>query len=301
MNKTQTIIPDNETHWLQLRSKDITSTEISALFGCSPYSTAFELWHIKRQELTLALEPNERMLWGTRLQDAIAGGLGDDQGWHLRKVPEYMREPELRMGSSFDFFIGEDGILEVKNVDSLAFRNGWLMDGDSVEAPPHIELQIQHQLAVSGRKFAYIGALVGGNRAVLLKREPDPEIASSIRSQIKQFWHSIKEGLPPAPDFEKDAQFISQLYSQAEPGKLLDARKDSSLALLGVGYRSLGEQIKDLEAKRDGVKAQILMAIGDHEKVLGENFTIAANVVPPARVEYDRKAYRQFRVNWKTK
>ena len=37
----------SEQAWLQQRAKDVTSTEVSALFGLSPYMTEFELWHRK--------------------------------------------------------------------------------------------------------------------------------------------------------------------------------------------------------------------------------------------------------------
>jgi putative phage-type endonuclease len=295
----ETILPSSEEHWLKLRTRDVTSTEVSCLFGCSPYSTLFELWHRKKQGHVIELEPNERMLWGSRLQDAIANGIAEDQGWSVRKAPEYIRHPELRMGSSFDFFIAEDGILEVKNVDSLAFRDGWIVDGETVEAPPHIELQVQHQLALTRRKFAYIGALIGGNRTVLLRREPDPDIISSIHQALKKFWLSIDEDQPPAPDFEKDASFIAELYSHAEPGKTLSAHTDDELSELAYSYHELGQKIKELEAKRDGVKAQMLMRIGEAEKVLSDLFTITANLVGPSKVSFERKGYRCFRVNWR--
>ena len=297
----ETIMPESRQHWLRLRAQNINSTEVAALFGCSPYSTAFELWHRKRQAAIEELEPNERMLWGRRLEEAIARGLGQDQGWAIRHAPEYIHHTQLRMGSSFDYFIGEDGILEIKNVDSLAFKNHWLGEGDSLEAPPHIELQVQHQLALTGRKFAYIGALVGGNRAVLVKREPDLEVIMSIHARIKNFWASIEQGSAPLADFEKDAGFISQLYSQAKTGKVLDASNNSELMLLTQDYRSLSDQIKELELRREAAKAQILIEIGDHEKVIGEEWSLSAGMVPAKRIEFDRKTYRNFRINWKTK
>src|SRR3990172_11795006 len=119
----ETIKPKNEAEWLSLRMKDITSTEISALFGISPYSTEFELWHRKKNKLYVDFEETERMTWGLRLQNAIAKGIAEDQGWKVRRMNEYIRIPELRIGASFDFSIeGKDiepGILEIKNVDSL--------------------------------------------------------------------------------------------------------------------------------------------------------------------------------------
>lgn len=38
----------SEAQWLGERKKDITSTEIPALYGLSPYKTEFELFHEKR-------------------------------------------------------------------------------------------------------------------------------------------------------------------------------------------------------------------------------------------------------------
>ena len=61
---TEVIITRDEQHWLELRTKDLTSTDIAALFGLSPYKTAFELFHEKRDGQVVKLKPNERMKWG---------------------------------------------------------------------------------------------------------------------------------------------------------------------------------------------------------------------------------------------
>src|SRR3990167_4888783 len=189
----QVITPKSKGEWLELRTKDITSTEIGALFGFSPYLTAFELWHRKKEGLVVSIDENERMKWGTRLQDSIANGIAQDNVWKVRRMDEYIRIPSLKIGSSFDFSIEceTNGLLEIKNVDSLAFKDGWLVDGDNIEAPPHIELQGQHQLLVSGRQYAYIGALVGGNTVKLIRRQVDEAIHAKIKTAAADFWKSI--------------------------------------------------------------------------------------------------------------
>ena len=102
MNLTrQSIISNNEQEWLALRLEDITSTEVSALFNLSPYQTEFELWHRKKNKEIVTIEANQRMKWGTRLQDSIARGIAEDNGWNVRRMDEYVRIPELRIGSSF--------------------------------------------------------------------------------------------------------------------------------------------------------------------------------------------------------
>lgn len=288
-----------EQEWLSLRHKDITSTEIAALFGLSPYLTQFELWHSKRAANPPVHEENERMRWGTRLQDSIAKGIAEDNGWEVHRMGEYLRISEWRIGASFDFeiFSPIKGLLEIKNVDALAYKNGWEVDGDNVEAPPHIELQIQAQMMVSGHSVAYIGALVGGNNVVVIKREPNLVIWANIEHKVKEFWKSIADNKEPEPDFKRDAKFIASLYQSVTPEKVLTATEE--IDQLAMNYKHYQELEKNASDEKEAIKAKMLMLISDAEKVKGEKYTISANAVGPCHMEYDRKGYRNFKVTFK--
>lgn len=165
-----------------------------------------------------------------------------------------------------------------------------------IEAPPHIEIQVQHQLAVSGRDFALIGVLVGGNHVVVVEREPDPEAISRIKERIHEFWVSIEKGDAPSPDFIKDAGFIKELYRNARKGLVVDST--ARIEELASHYKSLSENIKELEAQRDAAKAEILMLSGDAEKIKGPGFSISCGVVEGGPVSYVRKPYRNFKLTW---
>lgn len=291
------IIPKDEQEWLQLRTKVITSTDCAALFGISPYLGQFELWHRKKLGDVVTLDPNQRMLWGNRLESAIALGVAEDHKMTVRPMKEFIQIPVWRMGCSFDFLItDQEAILEIKNVDSLAYKDGWIVEGNHVEAAAHIELQLQFQMLVSGKQSAYIGALIGGNRVVLIKREADLQIHEAIKAKVAAFWESIDTNQEPEPDFKRDADFITKLSGYAEPGKVI--RNDAGpLDDLVVSYKKWGAEEAAAKEEKEGVKAQILTMIGDAEKVLGPNYTISAGVTPPTLVEaYTRKAFRGFRV-----
>lgn len=297
----KTIIPESKEHWLQLRSKNINSTEVAALFHCSPYITEFELWHRKKENISVDFEPTERVVWGTRLESAIANGIAEDNGLKIRQMKEYIFDEELRLGSSFDFAIEPDGILEIKNVDGLAFRDGWTgsEDDGSVEAPIFIEFQVQNELLVSSKKYALIGAFVGGNKTVLLRREPNLKVFEAIKAKVAAFWKSVDENVPPQPDFSRDVDTISKLYGYAEPGKVFDGRGNESLSSLMDKYKKTRDAAKEAEAARDAIKAECLTLIGDAEKVLGDGWSISAGIVGPAHIEYDRPGYRTFRPNFR--
>ena len=157
----------NKQDWLENRLLDVTSTEVSALFNVNPYQTEFELYNQKKDKVVVNLEDTERMAWGRKLEDSIALGCAESQGWKVEQFDVYMSDTKTRMGSSFDYKItstDELGIMEVKNVDSMVYRTKWIDDGNGhIEAPPHIEMQLQHQLHVANVSWGCIAALVGGN------------------------------------------------------------------------------------------------------------------------------------------
>ncbi len=306
------IQPRDESHWLELRKKDITSTQSSALFGLSPYTTYYELFHSLKSGKDLPFKENEFMKWGQRLQDAIAAGVAEDQGWVIRKMTEYIRIPSLRMGSSFDFEIVqnasdpdhleyEKGILEIKNVFGLQFKEQWLEDDDgNLEAPPHIEMQVQHQLAVSGYSFAYIAALVSGNQVQLIKRERDEKVINAIKQRVAAIYAQVESGVDPEPNFELDASFICSLYGYAEPGKVLDVGQNERVLELVTADQKLKSVADGAKSGREAIKAELITIIGDAEKAVAPGFSISASTVGPTLVAaFERKGHRRCVISMK--
>lgn len=289
---------ETKEDWLKLRLGVITSTEVSALFGMNPYTTKFELYHQKKNEETVILEDNDRMKWGRRLEQPIAEGVAEDQGWTVEAFKDFGVMEDLRAGSSFDYKITapEAGLLEIKNVDFIQIKNKWIIeDGLVIEAPAHIELQVQHQLMVTGLSVCYIAALEGGNKVHLIKRTPQPQIIQAIKDKITKFWQDVEQGNEPKPNWERDADFIAKLNNFAEPGKVMDVTP-ARLDELALEYGEVSKQASEMEKKKKALKAEMLTLIGESEKVIGENYTISAGVVGETEVSFTRKAYRNFRV-----
>lgn len=309
------IIPfTTEEAWLELRKQDVTSTESAALFGLSPYVTHFDLWHRKRTGVTPEFIVSDRMRWGNRLEAAIAYGIAEENGWEVEPMKEYMRVPDKRIGSSFDFRItnhvsGKPVHLEIKNVDYLQFRDGWIVDReeDHVEAPEHIEMQVQHQMAVSGYEMSIIGAFIGGNRFVLIERHRDDRVIAAIEHHTELFWQSIKDGIEPDPIMPRDADAMIRMNQYAEPNKLLDATSDNELAQMLTLYRMAQAEAKNADEEVKTLKAQIMQRIGDAERVVCGEYKIAATMVmdnPGTEITEDmvgqtigaRRGYRNMRV-----
>lgn len=321
MAKRWTYTPETDRVWLGLRSCDITSTESAALFEMSPYLTRFELYHRKLGRAIVELPPGERMLWGIRLQDVIARGIAEDFGVKVRKLNQYMRIVDARMGSSFDFEIvgllepwdGEDtelrqmyrehgvGNFEIKCVDFLVFRDQWTVNDDkSIEAPAHIEIQVQHQLHVSDRPWAAIGVLVSGHTPKILIRGRDAEVGIAIEARVRELFAMVREGRTPEPSFPDDAELVCRLNGYAEPGRVYDGRNDAGL--LGLCQEYSAAQIREKLGKedKDVAKAKIFQRIGEAERALLPGFNLSASMVGPAEVPaYTRSGYRNIRITVK--
>jgi len=231
---TKSIPITDEQSWLENRLLDITSTEVSALYDLSPYQTEFELYHQKKEKHVVRIEENERMTWGKRLEDSIAHGAAETMGWNISKFDVYMSNPKTRMGSSFDYKINKSnkfdppedgvGILEIKNVDGVAYRKNWKDDGNgNIEAPEHIELQIQHQMEVADINWCALVALVGGNTQKIIFRKRDRAIGEDLTKKVAAFWEKVKAGTPPDIDYLIDADYIIKtLHNQADAGVILN-------------------------------------------------------------------------------
>lgn len=192
------VIPwTTEEAWLKERVNDLTSSDISCLFGVG-YQTYDELFESKKTKTIPNILSNERMEWGIALQDAIATELARKYRWFIQKKTEYIRIPSLKIGSSFDWIIIDqdkdrkcNGLLEIKNVSLDAYKK-WII-GFEVEMSPYIEFQVQHQLLVSGLSYCIVGALISGCEGKLIMRRSNKKIQEAILTKAAEFWRKIDE------------------------------------------------------------------------------------------------------------
>ena len=172
-------------------------------FGCAPaYALSrYALWHVKAGFVPEPEVTGERPAWGLRLEAAIAGGAAEIHGLAIEPGAWVRtRGPSSRgMAATTDFHVEDGaplghpgpGVMEVKNADWLSHRRGWT----DAEPPPHVLLQLQHQLACTGMGWGVVVALIGGNRLA----EPyayarRPRLIAEIERRVADFWASIRAG-----------------------------------------------------------------------------------------------------------
>lgn len=284
--------------WLENRRKNIGSSESAALLGVSPWRTRFELWCAKAGLLTPDDEDdeNERMMWGHLCEMAIAEAVRRKIGWHVRKVHRYIEHPRVPgMGASLDFEVlghpDGPGVLEAKIVDRAEYYRTWT-DG---QPPLPYEVQVQHQIGVTNRGWGAIAAMVGGNTLQLTTYHRHDGIIRRLEDEVPAFWQSIAAGQAPPPDYEADAETISDLLRVHTPGKVVDL--PDLRPLVGL-YELYGEFESEAKARRKQLRAALLHHIGDAELArIAPDCHVTAKTVPGGLVQaFERQPYRKIQV-----
>lgn len=305
-----------EKEWLEARRKHVTSTEVSALFGKNPRLTAFELACIKKDPKLDQFDGNERTEWGQALQDAIGAKVAHKYNVGISPLALQLAT-DGACAASADFLLDSYhgdvdqsplaqylqrlslGILEIKNVDSLVFKNEWT----EYDMPDHIELQLQAELLCWDVKWGAVAALVGGNRLELYIRERDPRVCELMKVKATAFMLNLARGIMPSPTMPEDANMVIALHQYADPNRVLDwsasqGLSGASLLDAVVAYKNKKKLADTAEEEAKVYKARILELIGDAERVINiPGFNLSASMRADVKItEHVRKGYRDLRI-----
>lgn len=281
------------------RVRWVGGSESAALFGASPYTTRFELWHQKAGNIPPeSLDGLERIEAGKHLEPAIAEWAMSKWGWALVNVRDYLEHPTVaHMGCSLDFATAANGEpTEIKNVDAHEFRAKWEHDGDTIlDAPIHILIQVQHQLSCRpDAERGHLVACVGGNRLYRMELPRHGRMIARIEREVADFWRSIEAGEEPRPDFEADAEIIAQLYA-GDGDEFIDLRNNERMAELCAEYLAAHEIAKAGDARKKAALAEIKTLMHDARVALGPGgYQVSASHIKEAVI--NRSAFWRFNV-----
>lgn len=133
----------------------------------------------------------------------------------INAVLQHPDEDKYFMLSNLDYsVVGSDEvqILECKTAgehDSRLWRDG---------VPLYVLCQVQHQLAVIGKKAAHICVLICGHETRIYKVTRSETVIKHIIEAERYFWQCVEKDIPPDVDAsESAAKAIQQLYPQHVP------------------------------------------------------------------------------------
>ena len=181
--------------WLTVRKGGIGSSDAAAAVGLNPYKSQLALWLEKtgRDAAMPQIDANNDStpaFWGTILEPIVATQYSKRTGLKVRKVNAVLQhsDPDLRwMMPNLDREVvgsAEVQILECKT----AGINGAKLWKDGV--PEYVQLQVMHQLAVTGKQTADVAVLIGGQDLEIHRIERDEKMIANLK-------RSAPTNLPP--------------------------------------------------------------------------------------------------------
>lgn len=247
--------------WLAARrTAGIGASDAAAVLGLSPWKSPVQLYMEKVGEIPEP-EATERMEFGLMLEDVIADYYVQRNDIRVRRRNAILQHPDYPwMICNLDrVIVGQPGILEIKTTNAFN-RDEWEDD-----VPIMYLVQVQHQLAVTGKEFCDVACLVGGNHYVQHRVWHNEAIIKRLIEEEDKFWNQhVVPRIPPEWDgSEASTKLLAEMYPEAKAGKSVVLPSD----VLNLIRRrnELAEAIQGLEQQKVEAENKIKGLLEDAE------------------------------------
>ncbi|HEC1605874.1 YqaJ viral recombinase family protein [Pseudomonas aeruginosa] len=266
--------------WLLVRKHGIGSSDAAAAVGLNPYKSQLELWLEKtgRDALLPKSDPHDEespAYWGNILEPIVATHYTRRTGNRVRRINAVLQHPDPKLDwmlANIDReVIGADAvqILECKTA-GITGAHLW-KDG----VPVYVQLQVMHQLAVTGKQAADVAVLLGGQHLEIHHIERDDELIARLIELERDFWTYVQRDTPPPADGSESAdQALRSLYPE-DRGQTLDFTQDPVLSGAFDELQSIRANL-DVQNQREAeLKQQLQQAMGDASRATFANGSVS--------------------------
>ncbi|MEY4752208.1 MAG: hypothetical protein RIQ60_4422 [Pseudomonadota bacterium] len=264
--------------WLQIRRQGLGSSDAAAAVGLNPYCSPLELWLEKTgQDQHLPEDdPNDDrspMFWGSFLEGLVATQYGRRTGRQVRRVNAVLQHPEQPwMLANLDREVlgcADVQILECKT----AGLNGARLWKDGV--PEYVQLQVMHQLAVTGKRAADVAVLICGQDLQIHRIERDEVMISQLIELEREFWGRVeRREAPPTDGSDSCAQALKALYPRSQE-QTIDLRHEPEHAATFSALLQVRAQLDEIQQRESQLKQQLQARLGAAARALFPNGTIS--------------------------
>lgn len=245
--------------WLEVRKNGVGGSDAAAAVGLSPYMSPLELWLIKTGRDANLPKPDpqdttEPVFWGALLEPIVAASYTKQTGNKVRRVNAVLRHPTIPflLANIDREVVGcrDVQLLECKTAGEFGARL-W-RDG----VPEYVQLQVQHQLAVTGKQAADVAVLLCGQKLEVHRVERDDSLIARLIELEAAFWRLVETDTPPPADGSDSAdRALRCLYPGA--GGTVDFTDDRRMS---SAFADLVAVRADIEARQQ-VEAQLKQTI----------------------------------------
>ncbi|AOJ92234.1 MULTISPECIES: YqaJ viral recombinase family nuclease [Burkholderia] len=265
--KTQELSRDD---WLAVRRTGIGGSDAAAAVGLNPYMSALELWLDKtgRADGLPRPDPDDTTsptYWGTLLEPIVAASYTKQTGNRVRRVNAVLRHPSIPfMLANIDreiVGVPDVQILECKTAGEFGARL-W-REG----VPEYVQIQVQHQLAVTGKTAAHVAVLLCGQALEVHRIERDDALIGRLVELEARFWRFVETDTPPPADGSESAdRALRHLYPGN--GGIVDFTDDPRLSAVFADLVAVRAEIETRQQLEAQFKQTIQQAMGDANRAV---------------------------------
>jgi len=235
--------------WLAARrTYGIGSSDVPAILGISRFQSALALYHEKKGLKAPSPATEEQRRWGQILEEPIAQRFaletkrpvynpndGDfkilrrtDRPFMIASV-DRIQICDAHNAMSQGFVLAEGmtpapaegmGILEIKNAH-LMMRDEWQGEHANNQPPVEYQVQLQHQLAVTGALWGSIAALIGGVIFLWADVPRDQELIDRLIDMEAEFMRRLELSDPPLADGSESSRDVLRKLYPKDNGQLI--------------------------------------------------------------------------------
>ena len=254
--------------WLDVRQHGIGSSDAAAAIGLNPYKSALELWLEKtgRGECLPTVDPHDEespMYWGNILEPIVAAHYTKRTGHRVRKLNAVLQHPDpdkAWMLANIDrevIGVSDVQILECKT----AGINGARLWKDGV--PEYVQLQVMHQLAVTGKQAADVAVLIGGQHLEIHRIERSDRMIGQLIELERVFWGYVQRDEAPPADGSDSAELALRCLFPADAGTTLDFSQDSELSATYADLVAIRARIEEDALRESQFRQRLQQAMGN--------------------------------------
>ncbi len=278
----------------EVRRKSIGGSEIAIVMGdkiATKYKSIIDLWLEKTgQKEPDDLSENEDVFMGKFLEDKIAELFTIKTGKKIRKNNFVLYHPVYKfLSANLDReVIGEDAILECKNTGSYNLKE-W--DNGQDDVPQRYLYQVMQYLMITGKRYGYFSALIGGNRHRWKCIERDDELIAEMIKRAKEFWQCVETNtMPEVTDYSTlNSETVKALYPESKAGTSIQLPYSEITVDTILQYKQI---IKDHQEFLDSLENELKMELQDNEMAtVGEKYIVTYKTIESER--FDSKKLKQ--------
>ncbi len=285
--------------WLAERRQLVTASDAAAILGEDPRRGPAAVWAQKVGEVET--DEADWMRRGRRLEPAIAEEYSDVTGRpvHARDPYEIVRHPDLpwlaaTLDRETEGCPANPGLAEGRAPLELKAVGGGAVREWREEPPLHFQIQVQIQMACTGRQWGSLTALLSGLTLTWKDLARNDRFLAAALPRLEEFRLRVQRRDPPEADGLAGTTAALQALYADEDGETVPL--DADTFKLAEAWELAGSECRHCDAARQELENQLRLRLGSATfGALPDGSFLSLKTTKRAGYTVEATSYRQLR------